>query len=164
MSNQVYSNLSERVLYRSSEELDSETMEDNQIVTQSIGVIAVGPFRALSPPNPNYEYIPATKTLLFHTEGVYSISLTTAWSLTVADGRLMQYITKNNDLDRFGITAIGGVVGPINVGPALSSNVVLKLKVDDFVSFWCSGNNSGVQTIIGSLGIIKSAYFVSKIS
>ena len=164
MSNQVYSNFADRELYRSSDSLDCNTMGPNQIVPQSPSAQHVGPFLAL-PPNANYSYNPLDGVLTFHTEGVYSIGLTTSWFLTVVDGRIRQYMLLNDAaLPNFGDTAIRGYVSPINQGPSMASNITLKLNVDDNITFWCSGSNSGVQTIVGSAGNPRSEYFVSKIS
>lgn len=163
MSTQVYSNFEQRTLYRSSENIDNQPLIDNVIIPMSIGAQHVGPFPAFE--NANYSYDPLLKILVFHTEGVYNIGLTTAWSLTAADGRLEHYMTLNaGELPKYGLTAIGGVIGPINVGPALSSNVTIKIKVGDIMFFWCSGNNSGVQTLIGTTGVLRTEYFVTKIS
>ena len=165
MSNQVYSNFSDREIYRSSSSLDCNTFGPNQIIPNSLAAQHVGTFLPF-PANANYSYDPLTGFLTFNTEGVYSIGLITVWTLTVSDGRIEQYMLKNGgSIPKLGNTAVLGVVtsDPL-AGTVLSSNITIKLNVGDNITFWCSGNNSGVQTLIGSTSSNRSEYFVSKLS
>ena len=164
MSNQVYSNFSERKLYRSSESLNSQIMESNQIIPNDAAYHNVGPFLPL-PPNSNYSYDPPSGDLTFHTEGVYSIGLSTIWSMTNDDGggSVRQYIEIDGaSLPRLGLVSQRPIVSP--VGNSLYSTVVIRLNAGQFVRFKCLANNGGTQTIVGSDGTPRTEFFVSKIS
>ena len=164
MSNQVYSNFADRELYRSSGFVDCNTFGLDQIIPNSLDAQHVGPFLPLTA-NANYSYDPSTGFLTFHTEGVYSIGLITVWSLTVSDGRIEQYMLINNAvIPRFGNTSVAGKTGGPLGGSVMSSNITTKLNVGDNCTFWCSGNNTGIQTLIGSSSINRSEYFVTKLS
>ena len=165
MSNQVYSNFETRKLYRSSESLDCQTMGPNQIVPDSLAVQNVGPFLLL-PVNANYTYETSTKRLTFKNDGVYSLLLQTSWTLTAAGGRCTHYMLLNGlTQPKFGATSSAGyVTSTDDEALILSSNVLLKVKIGDQISFFVSGNNGGIQTLRDDSSTYRTEFFVSKLS
>jgi len=164
MSNQVYSNFETRKLYRNSETINFNSLLSIITIPSNTGPVEINSFKPLN--NANYTYETSTKRLTFKNDGVYSLLLQTSWTLTAAGGRCTHYMLLNGlTQPKFGATSSAGyVTSTDDEALILSSNVLLKVKIGDQISFFVSGNNGGIQTLRDDSSTYRTEFFVSKLS